>query len=743
MADTPWPPYSEIRPTYPALAGSLCVILQARSPYTNSPSLPARYILAGEIEGLTWSFRRNGGCHSADFKARLQDVAGQPQHPWDRRIESPQEEDWNADQWHGGEMVIAYRYDAREIETPIEHKVWRGMIAGLRYTPGSREIEIEAQGLVSMLAHVHVHRAYSTMPIRDIVKSVIRDFVSKGSSSTERDHFIRWNEAKITAPTGALDRSISIEFSNETASTALTRLLRYLPEGFLYGVDQEGDFFLNWQRENYAADMGASGEATEVVSFHVDELDRYSKTLRFDEIVNEVLIAGTEDPVTKQQVMASASCAKSRRLWGRRSSIVFESSASNLGIAGAIAAIMCRRTCGPTIDATAEVTDTLQGLPSLWQTLTPQAPAMAITERFTRTPHTDILPDGSGAQTEYILRRYGDGSGYACKDRGTAGALVTLAASAREQSLQAGWLLHLALRFTTAHAGDVTNRWAFIFGRPKNAAGQLGWGSLYWDFQLGNLWWIFEKSGGGVHAFDTAIFVDPSAPGSATVHFTAWRDRNGDWKFYNATTLAAAFPGGPSTDINIGITDGWRWFQPLHTADTVDWDGEFDHFWLLDTDLPGSRGVEHQLNGGVSAFIARNSGSPLHRNEASGLLLSIPFNEGTSWAAANGHRVWREDLAAGTRTAYVNSLGDAGGVPITLGSRTGHLLGKRKKWGGPLILNIESSTYEAFPMEGRIRRRFQLGSQPAALGRTVAEIQEKIRAHEELIRKSQLLAVGI
>lgn len=724
----------ELTPSYPGLAGSLSLVLKRQQRYTDSTAA-TRIIVANEILSCSWGYTRIGGCNQAQADIRF----GSGTNPGSEASEhenlfvQPSTDDWNAADWMGGTLEIHLRYDARDLGSTGTELVWSGRISSCEFEQETRKVSITGDGLSVLLEKAVIRKeTWENKSVRDCIIALIQQ-VTKSTTSVGRDFPIKYNPSKIIGPSSLLDfRILKKEVKWETADSVLNDLLEFLPDGFVWGVDQEQEFYIDIPSSPYTTTLDMD---LPVVAYDAASAKSWSRALRFDNIVNQFEALGTDpDDESEERISATVSCEKSRALFGLRQQTESIDETKDAGILAKYAQTICKTLASPEFSAQLTVREPLQGSRTLWKALSYITPQVAVMDRVGRT---NQAATGGYQHPDYALRLLGDVSAVVPDLNGTGGAQVRFASRSIER-LGRSWEFHARLTFTTAHQGAGADL-AFIGGRPSTSVLGRGWGALYWRQSDGHLVWR-QDEGGVATTHDTTITVSTASPANTVVEFSAFMDSAGTLKFYDGSTLKATIAAGSAMDTS-GAWDWCFWKYPTLTgAGFCQWDGGIEQVWFFDTVATGWSGVPIESQpSGITEFLSRNNGTNLGRQDGCGCLLHIKFNETNAAATAAGYyKMWLgSSTGASAGQATIISIGVS---PIDRAStathvNAGHLFGEDHRWGGPLVLQAESVQYTADPSAGEVEIEYELQARAVDMQRTVAQIRDQVQRQNEALRR--------
>ena len=712
--------FSEIRRQLPEAVGGLSLQFMERQRFTDSTTPKVKHLVIGGLERVSWSFARIGGC-------KILDAEFKPDASAERYFEDPPFLDYVAGDWLGGDVLLNVKYDPSD--DVVSDAVWRGRLRSSRRDPNTGMVKIRAEGLFESLKEVVLVKNYEQVKIKDIIVDVIQS-AAKGAETDDRDGLILFNASKIVGIDSVLDLVIDLEVRWETADSVLATLTEYMPTTIVYGVDRDGEFYLDQQYETYEENGVHPGVQTFFVG--ADQIDSWDLETDLKDVRPTVLVLGKETEDGKSRINSSATCELSRAFFGNRTKVISNGEILDTGLASKVAAAESKKVSSPAINGNLKTIGLIQGQRSFWQSLVISAPSVAV--NFKRAQSGD----------EYFLRRYGDLPAFSVKEKGSAGARITLPSTLTEQAMERGWVIHCALKFPFAHPGG-SGFSAFLFGRPATSgATDHGWLSVYWSNTNGTdgtIIVVFTDTASSVRVISTAISV-PVAGGSE-VHLTIWRDNGGVFRVYDGNSLTVTDSTHTSRTQQT-LTTPWRWFDHGN-GDLTEIDGDFgfEEFWAVLSSFLGV-GIEHDNSGGVVTFISRNHNQALHRNELFGLSTYGRFTETKAAAATTStYPVMQRDALSvptvGTAT-YVKSLAAStvDGDPISANSRNGYRMDSTspKRWGGPAIFNAEQVKYELTPHDGILTRNFTLGRVPANQFSSIAAIERQIARAAELLNRT-------
>lgn len=722
----------ELLPARPSLISALRVAVLGRRPWLNSAEPIIRRLVSGEILDARWTWKRLGGCGALDITFRYPDV-GSDEHDDAKTWSDPEVDDWETSHWLGGEVVLDLHHrDVDVTKSQRTDAVWRGRITTIDAEPSTRTITLQAEGLVAVLDEVYVSKTYTNETLRE----VLRDLAIQASQVSDPGYggggtYVRYNPLKIIGLQSTLDQRATFEFEHVPVQSALQQVVAFLPDGFTWGVDGDGDFYLDQQVDHYATDLG--GGAMQHFDAASQQVLEFTLSQDLSRIVTTYMVLGEELPnhelgavsrPSSIRVAGLATSTRARQLFGGRGRVEVNGDLRSDGMCTRVAAASIRGMLVPSISAQLTVADGVQDARDVQHLIERAPPRVSVADR----QRSYVLPGGgtsSRVSTEYTLRRWGDYPSFRTNDKGSAGAYVELASTAAERAINRSWLFHVTLRFDYAMPAGVND--IFVGGRDTGA--DNGWGFLYWERSSGKLIWCYTSAAALTRVVDTGITV--SSIGTV-VHFSVWRDAAGTFRFYNGNSLTRT-ESGLQPDVLPNNTAKWRFFAETGATNYNAWDGAFEQVWLITTD-----NEEVNNSGGVVGFIAASNEKPLARNRAHGLRLYLPANEPMSnptfpiplagtvslpaWQGGVAvQAVWSPSLAGGT--------GD--GAAVVTAARRGVLIGMPKRWGGPLVLDVESCEYSIDVSSGQLRRSFSLGEIPSSATSTLAKLGEDVRRLNE------------
>lgn len=755
--------FGEPAEQYPGNVGELVVALLEWQPYTDSPRPAIERLVSGQVLEAEWTHHRIGGCGALRVRFRPPDTFVGPGSSTEATGASyfvePPGDSWTGNDWLGGEVLLGIKYDGSNLGNVVSTVLWRGRVASVGYDPDSRVVTLEGEGLIAALEESQYSGAFLDRTIREIVAELV--FASSKSGTTDgRNRYVRFNLAKLVGPQSLLDQRIDIRFNLESTRTAIESVLAYLPDSFVWGVDQDGDFYLDQQADTYDNDMSGEG----ITTYFVDrEGVDFSRELDVSQVRTRVIVTGRELSDEESQIansattirrktlgriFAEAACVRAQQLYGTRDMVYSDGNVRDPGMAGKIAIAQLKRNCAPRFTGRLTVSQPILGLRTFYQALTRFSPRVAIVDRplvsGSRSQPLTPLETLSGSGTEvqkvapYLLRRYGDVDAVALGLRGSLGSGVQFASNTNERNRNRSWLLHAAFRFDWAHPG-ASGDYAFLFGRPQNSATLHGWGELWWKktgASTGTLIWRYRHTGAANVELDLGISV-PAAGSGTVVHLTMHRDQLGTFKAWNGNTLTLT-DATHQAEVLVSTTDPWRFADHGKAAPpATEFKGDvvLDMAWAIDTLVESGRGVEAQPDG-VVGFIARNQAQELHRNDGEGLLWYAPFQRRSAL------NVSIPVLQAG---ALVNAThanaGSSNATKVTTPARLGQLVSVdatvSKRWGGPLVFNCETITYKVSSAEGVVRSELTLGELAGDAFTTMAVLQDQVQKAEDALRRTR------
>lgn len=723
-------------PARPALLSSLRMIVQKRRPWLSTAEPQMLRLVSGELTSASWSTKRIGGCSTLSARFRYPDDDDPDAATW----RTPDVTEWNSGDWLGGEVVLELRHlDIDPATNQKVDRVWRGRISRIDNSPESREVDLEAEGLVAVLDEVYLTASYDNQTLRDIVRDIVQRAAQVadqgfGGGST----YLRYNPAKIVGVQSALDARVSLEFEATTAQGALSDVLAFLPGGFVYGVDVDGDFYLDQQADHYDTELAVT-EGRELHHFDTStaQVEKFSVTQDLSRIGTAATVLGDEintpglGPVARVSEVRRAGLATStraRQMFGLRQRMEAGPYPTD-GLCAKVAAALLRRQLLPAISADLSVVDGVQDARMVQHLIDRAPPRVSVTD--SRSAYR--LPGGGPSgrvSTEFSLRRWGDFPSFRTNDAGTLGALLTWDSTSTERAKNTNWLWHVVLRFDAAMPAGSAD--VFIAGRGPDPAfpASFGWGHLIWQRSSGNLLWVYTTAGGANRVVNTGLTVSTTG---VVVHLTVWRDSAGTLRIYNGTSVTWTDTALQADVLHV-VTSGWRAFAwPSATYDP--WDGSVEQIWFIDTTPVDG------LPGGVSALITACHDKSLPRQRAHGLLHYFPANEPVSDSAypvieaiPSPVPYWQAGALALAQWTRTETGGDA--AAVTAGVRRGVLVGQPKRWGGPLVLDVESVDYSIDGQTGLVKRQFNLGEIRDGATATLAALSAQVDRLEEVRGRS-------
>lgn len=760
--------YSEPQPRYPAGVGEILLQLMQRQRFTDSTTPLIQRLISGQVTSCSWTVNRLGGC--GDFKVTFRyphvrtNTAGSPSTYTEHRdyelFVHPIAGDWNASHWFGGDAILLVKWKPEDDGQTTTDTLWRGRVTRIGLDPSSKEITVEGEGLVQALDDIRIYESFVDAPISkgndfSIIKRIVAELVSKSATHEGRDNPIRYNPSKIVGLQSVLETKLSIDFKGESALSAIQTVLSYMPDGIVWGVDREGDFYLDQQLDTYDNDMSGAG----FVTYTVDkEAVRFDREIDFDRIRSVVTVVGREaegsdgdEALEAGRITATAICDRARALWGTREELQSEGGIEDVGLLGKVALSRCKARCFPAHTGRLTVVQRITGQRSFYAALRRDAPRVGVIDRpqldvAGRLPIGYVAPYTAGAigtdgyaVGPYTLRRFGDVAAHAFQGVGTNSNGIELAVAAAEQALDRSWLVRSALRFDVAHPG-ATGDFAYLFGRcGGSTATNFGWGGLWWErtgASTGTLVWKYTNSLGTARTVATGISVPPAGSG-LVVRITVHRDQFGDWRIYNGTS-ATATDATLRTDLLPNSGAPWRWFDHDSTglpATHINADYVLDQWYVFSTFNSSGHSIEEQ-NLGLAGFLSRNDDRELRRCDGEGLLLYAPLKGPVGVTVP----MQRENPST-LHQATVFGSGAATADPVTSTAVTGQLVtsdaATTKRWGGAMIFEVERCTYEVEPSAGIVRKSYTLGEPVRNSILTLATVKQQIRQLEDTQRRTE------
>lgn len=778
----------------------LRVSVVGRQRWTSDATPTIGKMFSGELIRGEWTHKRIGGPSSLSCEIRYPEVRDPPgsavlkEQLDSAAMDDPKGVDWETSNWLGGHIIVdlrhqpfnleSYTLTAGEIPTNPD-TVWRGIVSSVTWDPKTKKIGLQAHGLSVLLDRVFFSGTFTDTTIRDIITTVISTVAQEQEPAAGvfgYDTQFRYNPTKIIGTQSAFDLRLDMEFQRESVSSILTKLFEFMPQGASWGIDNTGDFYVDQQLDHYTTGLTEAG----IQHFTVDnQAVKMKKTTDLDQVRTSVVVLGAE--LTEQQglsnilknlgspegrVFAVATSERARQLFGWREQAVLDDALTDVGLASKVAAAQLKKLCVPAISGEMEVRQPIRGDKELLQVanapprvsvddrqnvdkeitfsiggptgfLEPRSPGVEFTEKDYGGPVSEQI-----TTTEYVLRRFGDTPAFCANDKGSSAANIRFSSTALEKALNLSFFIHLSLRFDFPHPGS-SGDLCFLFGRVDDPGDGFGWGALWWEHlggSTGRLVWKYTNNGGTDRDLLPTGNVDPAGTGTV-VHFTIWRDASGNWKVYNGNTLTtqtSAF----AADVLQNIPGNWRFLKHNRNdlpANYLNGDVAFDEFRVF-----SSVNIENNESGGVLTEIAESNDTRLARNRTEGLLIYAPFDFG---ASASGdlkfpfHRgPYNVDPGSAAPGGYEGTWtrsgvgGTGNGTPVTSGTRRGVQVGVNpsieKKWGGPLIFDVHTTTYQFDVGSGILVRKFKLGRPPIGVFAELAVLKDEIRRIEESRRRT-------
>jgi hypothetical protein len=738
------------------LAGDLTatpiVQLLSYQRYAGDPEPRVKWAFSGEIIKLQWTHKRNGGCGRAKIELQpqawntgllgLYPVDGGSSELSTRTFEEPFADDWEANDWHGGDVTISVRYSGRKLTTTdiVEDTLYRGRISKVEVDGKSGAVRIECDGLISTMEDFFVwYDKRKSITIREAIESTIEGSLVK--SATHDGALAGHN---ILGLQSFLDQKVDMDYEVESVRSVIDELVALLPDGMVYGVDAQGVFYVQQQNDHYTTDISSSAQLP-IVTFDARTALSYKRSIDFRKLRTTVTVYGAEDE-SESRVAGGSAAVKALALYGRRHKVKTQDSIGDAGLAAKYAQAILKRVVAPKLSVGMKVQQPILDSQAFWTTLTPFMPVVAIRDRRDDNMMRTFDPSSSSRYvSDQLLRRFGDLAGWSTAEKGTAGGSASWPSTSREQALQKSWLFHARIRFDAAHPAAGFH--AFVCGRPRGGAGnsRKGWGGLYWNGTTGNLEWWGEDSVGALYVIQTGLTVSTSTPAGATVDLFVHRAADGSWSFFNGGAAAGSDSSAAAKAIVLG-TGSWDWrlFDAAGSGD-YGFDGTIDNVYLIDsaprTEGDQTLGVEAQRFG-MAGFASRNAGAPLKRNDSYGLLMLAKLNEPTDPdVGADGEMVvWTDDGSSSPTKRIVTwtaGTGSSQSGSITLDSRRGYRLGEgAKRWGGPLVLYVAEVKYTVEPSSGLVTREMTLGSEQRSFAQSLANLEREVSRQSEILNRT-------
>jgi len=732
---------------YPTKVGDLKVRIMEKQRFSTDPTPKGKYLFGSELVSCEFGYKRIGGCSSAQFTVLLQDwVEGTTANPEAKSMEEPFQDDWENGDWMGGDVVISCSYSARkyEIGNFVDEDLWRGEVTKIDFDRRTKVVSITAKGLTESLRDRFVWKYSQTgETLRKAIETILASATKTGTSDG------RIVSTNIIGIQSILDQRMDIDFEAISARDALEKVLRIVPDGVIWGTDRNGQFYVQQQTDHYTEDLSGG---IYFPHFDADFVTTWKKTNDFNR-VNHVSAFGKEvdegQPVfnTLRRYNGDATMERYRTIRGTRTKVLTESSIVDRGLAAKLAQATLKRVGGHRITARLQTTEPIEGTRSFWHALVPFSPYISVQERL--EPDATLTDPRLGVAEFYkvhdeMIRLYGDLTGYSTTLDGTSGGKISIPPTAYEQNLTGkNWMMQVSLKFTTAHGG-VANEHAFVVGRSE-AVPNLGWGYLSWQNTTGKLYWNYRTNGGTNRSLDTGITINSTTPANRILHFTVWRDNNGDFKFLDSGTTTATI-ATYRTDVIRTSTADWSIFSG--PALSRGWKGDVQEFRVIDTSDMRTDGTGGP-SAGVAGFLTRNVGRALRRNEDRGLLRYAKLNNPMvpGGLALPSAVCWERNGKSGSAnqaTWLISNIGATNTVGYVAFTAGGWRLGDSassstdlglKKWGGPLVLLVESVSYRVDPGSGTVRTSFKLGGDISSFEGTIANVKRQVEIQADTLKR--------
>ena len=315
---------------------------------------------------------------------------------------------------------------------------------------------------------------------------------------------------------------------------------------------------------------------------------------------------------------------------------------------------------------------------------------------------------------------------------GDNGGYFEIAEKAAYQ-LTASWLVHVQIRFEQAPQLVGFN---MVFGQQNtnmNIDGKHGWGVLYWDSNTGDLMWGYtEVQGGNNVALTTWINVPVAGPFPITVDFTAALDDAGTLHFYNGNVVTerTGLIGLLGTG---GIyANPWR-FAKSYFGPHGESRFTFNNFSFFNT-VGWTNDFLLTITQALDDWVVANEGKRLYMSFGTGLVAWAELVENQD--ARTTLPVKYPDGTVAQDVVLTKTGGDLAKNPVNVDSRAGPQWHQNLRWGGPIILNVNSVRYSLSPTLGRVTKRFELGSRELTLPNFVAQVERQVKEAQNVLRKT-------
>jgi hypothetical protein len=696
-----------------AQAGDTIVNIHRRRRFTDSTD-EVLVSLSQEINSLKFRWNRLGGCGKGSCKISLKESLAA-----DRLVDLGHTTTEEGDLY--GDIVSIWVKNfpdqAGTVTGQSATQIYMGKVRDIEYNPKEGTATINFEGLSSSYDNIYLEQDFEDYTIKQIM-DFLADLAIKTNEAGGNDGDIL--AKNIWAPDSVFDMVIpDIKAKNESASSVLKRVLDFVPGRFVWGVDRTGTFFFLPQDYPYPQ---IAENPIPVEGFFLDQLLGYKRSADPDKNKSIYTVKGKLDPDTGESVVGTAVNQRQKESIGPKKKLSVESDITDSSLCAKLAQVKGRLQSRQIVKARAKSVEFLHPDRSFRSILRLGAPSAYINE------------------SENASRTFGDVAGNSLrvdgKTLGESFDIPNVAGYNRNRE----YMFHISITFEAAHGGGTD----FVFGMPDpNAAvsGKHGWGYLSWDPTGALRWnWTSESAGNPNSFVFTGITVPTAGPFPITKHITVAKNASNTWLFFDGPNLVTQI------GVNSNHVAGGIWAGPF-TGGKGGFAGfggvkaTFDNFWFYGTgELNKFYGNNWLVANRVMAIANYN-----RRLQRNWLLKFDSLTEGlVAWAELCEKQDGRTTLPV----KYPVS-GTVGEVALSLHATTPSTSADRNttdsvqspswfdgsKWGGPVILDIESVEYTINPIDKTLTKDLNLGSKELGLISSLVGIETEVREAKELLKK--------
>lgn len=704
------------------LIGDVTVTIHRHILFTDSvPGESVLYQLGNEITSMQWRHNRIGGCGTGEFVLNDRDLYRTsnlkkllfPDHNYLRDLDL-----------YGGIVKVWVRlFPVPTIVTdPVSTEVYMGIIKDIELDAGSREITLTTEGLSSTFDDIYMQQDFENQTIRAIISAIVDPLV-KGPAASFQSGALRGTS--VFGGSCLLDMVIpSIKAKGERASSVLKRVMDFLPGRYVWGVDRQGIFYLQPQDEVYDDGVGQLA----VDGYFVSNSVSWKRNYKPGDQPNVFTVYGGEDPDDDSvRVNGKAACLRMVYIQGGKEVTSKEADIEDSSLCAKLAQSIGREAAIEAVSGTLEVVEKITPQKTFRHALAPFSAPIYINE-------SGQAHDAIGATV-----------GNSLKLNGKIGEYFTLPHNSL-YNLNTDWLLHIAVAFDSAPEVAGNN---FVFGRMDTnftVSGINGWGWINWDGTSGNLSFKWTDAATNTNVTTPmSINVPIAGPFPIIKYITIGRDTTGSFNFFDGVTRVAAV--GETRNQKTGGTfdGGYKGFVG-YFAPYGRHNGRMDSFWFYDT-----RNIRQQFGYGfswltaVSFLLGDNATSRFKINwrgnytgtvGAPGLIAWSEMVEDQVFMNGSFYPTVKHGYDGSVAFGTMNRISSTAGTALSTATFTGRQWNQGLRWGGPLVLNYDSVTYQVSPRLTKCRKVFELGSRALLLENIVSSTKERIAILDEIDRKA-------